>query len=46
MKATWADITKAKKILNWEPSVKLTQGLDESVKWFTDNQDWTADIKL
>jgi len=46
MKATWADITKAKKILNWQPTVKLTQGLDESVKWFTDNQDWTAKIKL
>ena len=46
MKATWADITKAKKILGWQPSVKLTQGLDESVKWFTDNHSWTEKIRL
>ena len=46
MMATWADITKAKKILGWQPSVKLTHGLDESVKWFTDNQDWAVKIKL
>ena len=46
MKATWADITKAKKIFNWEPTVKLTQGLDESVKWFTENRSWVEKIKL
>ena len=46
MKATWADIAKAKKILGWQPSVDLTHGLDESVEWFTDNQDWAARIKL
>jgi nucleoside-diphosphate-sugar epimerase len=46
MKATWADITKAKKILGWQPTVNLTQGLDESVKWFTDNHSWTKEINL
>ncbi len=46
MMATWADITKAKKILNWQPIVKLTQGLDESIRWFTDNHSWTEKIEL
>ncbi len=46
MKATWADITKAKKILGWQPGVKLSHGLDESVKWFTDNHSWTEKIEL
>jgi len=46
MMATWADITKAKKILGWQPTVKLTQGLGESVKWFTDNHSWTKEINL
>ena len=32
--------------LGWQPSVKLTQGLDESVKWFTDNHSWTEKIEL
>lgn len=28
------DITKAKKILKWEPKVNLTQGLTETIKYF------------
>ena len=46
MMATWADITKAKNILSWQPKIKRTQGLDESGKWFTDNRDWTTNIEL
>ena len=33
---TWAEITKAKKILNWEPKVKLEEG----VKILLDNIDY------
>jgi nucleoside-diphosphate-sugar epimerase len=28
------DITKAKKILNWEPEIKLEQGLIKTIEWF------------
>ena len=28
------DITKAKKILNWEPKVELKEGLLKMIKWF------------
>lgn len=28
------DITKAKKILNWEPKVKLAGGLKDTIKYF------------
>ena len=28
------DISKAKKVLKWKPSVKLKQGLKETIKWF------------
>lgn len=28
------DITKAKKILKWEPSIKLEEGLKETIEWF------------
>ena len=28
------DITKAKKILNWEPKVELKEGLSKMIKWF------------
>lgn len=29
-----ADITKAKKLLNWEPKVSLEEGLEKTIEWF------------
>ena len=34
---TWADISKAKKLLNWEPTISLDQGLSETVNWYFKN---------
>jgi nucleoside-diphosphate-sugar epimerase len=34
MKATWADISKAKKLLGWTPKVSLDEGIRRSVKWW------------
>lgn len=33
------DITKAEKILKWKPTVELTQGLENTIKYFKDLQD-------
>ena len=33
MKATWADISKAKKLLGWEPKISLQQGINRTVAW-------------
>jgi nucleoside-diphosphate-sugar epimerase len=30
------DITKARKLLDWEPKVSLEQGLKETIKYFKD----------
>ena len=30
------DITLAKKILGWEPSIELEEGLDHTIKYFSD----------
>ncbi|GAI50144.1 unnamed protein product, partial [marine sediment metagenome] len=46
MMATWADITKAKNLLAWQPRIKLEQGIESAVQWFTENRSWTAKIKL
>jgi len=46
MMATWADITKAKKSLGWQPKTKIEQGLDFSVSWFMENHSWVSKIKL
>lgn len=32
--ATYADIDKAKKILNWEPKVKIEEGIGKFVEWY------------
>ncbi len=29
----YGDITKARKLLEWKPSVGLEQGLEETIKW-------------
>jgi len=40
MKHTWADITKAKDLLGWEPRISLEEGIDRTVKWYLDNKSW------
>ena len=44
--STWADITKAKNILNWEPKISLDKGLETTVKWYIKNKSWLKDIKF
>lgn len=38
MKTTWANIEKAKALLNWEPTIGFEEGIEESVKWYVDNR--------
>ena len=46
MMATWADITKAKDMLVWQPEIKLEQGIESAVQWFAENRSWAAKIEL
>jgi nucleoside-diphosphate-sugar epimerase len=43
---TWADISKAKNLLGWEPQVSLEEGLEKSVQWYTDNQHWLKEVQV
>ena len=43
---TWANIDKAKEILNWEPTVSLDEGLEKSIDWYLENKDWLKDINV
>lgn len=36
-KVRMPDITKAKKLLDWQPQVKLEEGLKKTIKWFKGN---------
>ena len=46
MKTTWADISKAREILGWEPQVDLDTGLASCVDWFVSNLPWSSTIQL
>jgi nucleoside-diphosphate-sugar epimerase len=46
LKATWADISKAQKLLGWYPKVSLEEGIKRTVEWFKQNWNWIKDIQL
>ena len=46
VRATWADISKADRILDWRPQVTLEQGLANAADWYIDNRDWASRLAL
>ncbi|SMD36275.1 dTDP-glucose 4,6-dehydratase [Reichenbachiella faecimaris] len=39
------DSTKISKELNWKPSLQFEEGLEKTVDWYLENQQWLADIR-
>ena len=46
MKATWADISKAKDLLGWSPKIGVETGIQRCVDWHLSNKSWLNDITL
>jgi nucleoside-diphosphate-sugar epimerase len=46
IKETWADISKAERLLGWKPHVTPREGLDHSIEWFVKNRDWMGLIAI
>ncbi|HEY0340823.1 MAG TPA: NAD-dependent epimerase/dehydratase family protein, partial [Steroidobacteraceae bacterium] len=44
MAATWADITKARKVLEWAPATPFREGLRRLVYWYEENRSWAEEI--
>lgn len=42
--ATWANIEKASRLLNWTPQVEFPAGIEKLVRWYQDNRVWAKDI--
>jgi len=42
--ATWADISKAEKLLDWRPQMPFKDGVAKLVQWYRENQDWASQI--
>lgn len=45
MPASWADNSKARAMLGWQPQYALAKGLEELVKWYSSNRTWAQDIR-
>jgi UDP-glucuronate 4-epimerase len=41
---TWADISKAERLLGWRPQTQVQQGIENLVEWYLANQAWAKDI--
>ena len=38
------DSTKLKNELGWEPSLQFEEGIEKTVRWYLDNQDWMDNV--
>lgn len=38
------DSTKLQKELSWEPSLQFEEGIEKTVKWYLDNQEWLDNV--
>lgn len=44
--ATWADISKARRLLGWSPQTPLQEGLRRAVAWYRDHRELALPIEL
>lgn len=38
------DSTKLKNELGWEPSLQVEEGIEKTVQWYLDNQEWMENV--
>jgi nucleoside-diphosphate-sugar epimerase len=44
--ATWANISKANRLLGWSPEISIEEGLKRSVAWYRENQSLALSLDL
>ncbi len=42
--ANWADITKARELLAWQPQVQLDEGIGRLVDWYQQERAWASQV--
>jgi nucleoside-diphosphate-sugar epimerase len=40
----WADVSKAKKLLGWQPQVGLREGVTRLVEWYNAEREWAREV--
>jgi len=46
VRATWADIRKARELLGWQPAVPLEEGLRRTTAWYFENREFVLGLDL
>jgi len=46
MPASWADISKARNLLSWEPYVGLDEGIQHLVDWYRQEHAWASQVDI
>ncbi|MCE5303549.1 MAG: GDP-mannose 4,6-dehydratase, partial [Planctomycetaceae bacterium] len=46
VRTTWADISKAKRLLDWQPKVPIEQGIRRCVDWYLENGELGRSLEL
>ena len=44
--ATWANVNRAGRLLDWKPRVMLAEGLQRTVAWYFENRDLALSLNL
>ncbi len=44
MQSNWADVSKARKMLGWQPQVKLREGLKSLINWYNAERSWADKV--
>jgi len=44
MRSNWADVSKARELLGWEPQYAMRAGIEKLVEWYNAERDWAKDI--
>ncbi|MBN2388969.1 MAG: NAD-dependent epimerase/dehydratase family protein [Anaerolineales bacterium] len=45
MRTNWADVTKARQLLDWQPQIGLQEGVRELIAWYRTEHHWAKDIR-
>ena len=46
MSASWADTSKARRLLGWSPEYSLDKGIRETVAWYRQEYDWASQVDI
>ena len=42
---TWADVSKAKRLLGWSPESNIEDGVARAAEWYRENREWASTVR-